>query len=159
VNASPAADGVPALMAYDAVVELVSAREAESVALDEFYLGYKQMRRRPDQLISAIRLPRRKYDFAYFEKVGARRAQTITKVGVAITHSAVGWRVVANSVAPVVLRCRTVEGMLEAGAGFASADEVVAALRGDVAPIDDIRSTAEYRLRVLGNLIFHAIQK
>lgn len=157
VNASPAADGVPALMAYDAVVELVSAREAESVALDEFYLGYKQMRRRPDQLISAIRLPRRKYDFAYFEKVGARRAQTITKVGVAITHSAAGWRVVANSVAPVVLRCRTVEAILESGAGFASADDVVAALRGDVAPIDDIRSTAEYRLRVLGNLIFHAV--
>lgn len=158
VNASPAADGVPVLMAYDAVVELVSARGAESVALDEFYLGYKQMRRRPDQLIAAIRLPRRIYDFGYFEKVGARRAQTITKVGVAITHSPAGWRVVANSVAPVVLRCRTVEARLESGKRFTSADEVMAALRADVAPIDDIRSTAEYRLRVLGNLIFHALR-
>ncbi len=158
VNGSPAADGVPVLMAYDATVELMSTRGAESVALDEFYLGYKQMRRKPDQLVTAIRLPRRKYDFAHFEKVGARRAQTITKVGVAITHSSAGWRVVANSVAPMVLRCRTVEGMLESGGGLKSADEVMTALRADVAPIDDIRSTAVYRLRVLGNLIFHAVR-
>lgn len=159
VNASPAADGVPVLMAYDAVVDLVSARDTESVSLDDFYLGYKKMRRRPDQIVRSIRMPRRKYDFAYFEKVGARRAQTITKVGVAITHSDAGWRVVANSVAPVILRCRGVEGMLESGAKIAGADDVMAALKSDVAPIDDIRSTGAYRLRVLANLIFHAVQE
>ena len=73
VNASPAADGVPVLMAYDAVVELASAAGAEEVPLDRFYLGYKQMRRRPDQLVRALRLPRRAYDVAIFEKVGSRR--------------------------------------------------------------------------------------
>ncbi|HYR98312.1 MAG TPA: FAD binding domain-containing protein, partial [Gemmatimonadales bacterium] len=58
VNASPAADGVPVLMAYDAVVVLESRRGREEVPLDRFYSGYKEMKRRPDQLVVAIRLPR-----------------------------------------------------------------------------------------------------
>src|SRR5213594_279318 len=74
VNASPAADGVPVLMAYDAIVVLESAAGREEVPLDRFYLGYKQMRRRTGQLVVAIRLPRRPYTFQVFEKVGSRRA-------------------------------------------------------------------------------------
>src|SRR5213079_3442717 len=60
VNASPAADGVPVLMAYDAVVVLESWRGREEVPLDRFYTGYKEMRRRADQLVVGIRLPRRR---------------------------------------------------------------------------------------------------
>jgi len=77
VNASPAADGVPVLMAYDAIVTLRSRDGVEDVRLDDFYLGYKKMRRRPDQLVESIRLPIREYDFQMFEKVGSRRAQAI----------------------------------------------------------------------------------
>ena len=62
-------------MAYDAVVDLVSSDGSEEVRLDDFYLGYKQMRRRPDQLIRSIILPRRDRDVQIFEKVGSRNAQ------------------------------------------------------------------------------------
>ncbi|MGH7644528.1 MAG: FAD binding domain-containing protein, partial [Gemmatimonadales bacterium] len=75
INASPAADGVPVLMAYDAVVVLESVAGREEVPLDRLYLGYKQLRRRPDQLVVAVRLPRGPRRVAVFEKVGSRRAQ------------------------------------------------------------------------------------
>jgi CO/xanthine dehydrogenase FAD-binding subunit len=155
INASPAADGVPVLMAYDAVVVLTSSRGERRVALSEFYAGYKQMDRRADELVTSIELARRAYDVNVFEKVGPRRAQAITKVGFAATHSAAGWRVVANSVAPTVCRCRAVEGVLEGGAVVRGPGDLLAALAKDIAPIDDIRSTAEYRLKVMARLLYH----
>src|SRR5512142_92070 len=66
VNASPAADGVPVLMAYDARVVLESVRGREEVPLAEFYTGYKQMRKAGDQLVVAIRVPRREYTMQQF---------------------------------------------------------------------------------------------
>lgn len=155
VNASPAADGVPVLMAYDAIVVLDSAGGREEIPLAEFYSGYKEMRRRPDQLVTEIRIPRRSYGFHRFEKVGPRQAQAITKVGVAMTHGGDGWRVVANSVAPTVCRCRAIERRLTAGA-LAGPEDLLSSIRDDVAPIDDIRSTARYREAVLARLIYHA---
>lgn len=158
VNASPAADGVTALMACDAEVVLRSRRGEDNVRLDEFYLGYKRMRRTPDQLVTSIRVPRRAFDVQVFEKVGARRAQAITKVGLAMAHSSAGWRVVAASVAPTVRRCRTVEGMLERCEPMRSPGDLSAALRHDVAPIDDLRSSAAYRERVLARLTYFALR-
>ncbi|MBL8746362.1 MAG: FAD binding domain-containing protein [Phycisphaerae bacterium] len=158
VNASPAADGVPVLMAYDAVVVMRSSSGVEEVRLDEFYVGYKKMRRRSDQLVTAVRVPRRAHDVQFFEKVGARRAQAISKVGLAVAHSGAGWRVVAASVAETVRRCRAVEGMLERGEAVRSVGDVVSALRQDISPIDDVRSTAVYRERVLARLIYHGLR-
>ena len=158
VNASPAADGVPVLMAYDAVVVLESRRGREEVPLDRFYSGYKQMQRRADQLIVAIRVPRRRYSLQLFEKVGSRRAQAIAKVGLAITRSAAGWRVVAASVAPTVRRCPAVERLLETGATVASPTDLLSAIAQDVAPIDDIRSTAHYRTRVMARVLYHDLR-
>lgn len=155
VNASPAADGVPALMAYDAVVVLDSIRGRSEVPLSEFYSGYKQMRRSPDELVTEIRVPRRRYDVQIFEKVGSRRAQAITKVGVAVTRSERGWKVVANSVAPVVCRCPAVERILEEGTAVTGPQDLLPAIREDVSPIDDIRSTAEYRENVLARLLYY----
>ncbi|MFQ5889620.1 MAG: FAD binding domain-containing protein [Gemmatimonadota bacterium] len=159
VNASPAADGVPVLMAYDAVVLLESTRGREEVPLSDFYLGYKEMRRRPDQIITAIRMPRREYSFQLFEKVGSRRAQAITKVGVAIAGSDFGWRVVANSMAPTVCRCPAVEALLEGEEPVSSPDDLLPAIRQDVSPIDDIRSTAEYRERVMARVLYWALRE
>lgn len=159
VNASPAADGVPVLMAYDAMVMLESRDGREEVPLADFYLGYKQMRRQPHQLITAIRLPRRAYSVQVFEKVGSRRAQAITKVGLAITRSVAGWRVVANSVAPTVRRCLAVEQLLDARVPVHGPDDLLPAIRQDVAPIDDIRSTAAYRERVMANLLYHDLRE
>jgi len=158
VNASPAADGVPVLMAYDAVLEL-SCRDGSSlVPLSEFYLGYKQMRLDPDQLLTAIRIPRRTYEFEWFEKVGSRSAQAITKVGVAATRRDAEWRVVANSVAPTVCRCRTLESLLADGLPVTRPSDLAPALAADVSPIDDIRSTARYRGEVLARLLFWGLR-
>jgi CO/xanthine dehydrogenase FAD-binding subunit len=158
VNASPAADGVPVLMAYDAIVEVESASGAEEIPLSEFYLGYKSMRLAPGQLIRAIHIPRREFDFQRFVKVGSRNAQAITKVGVAITRRADAaadrWRVVANSVAATVCRCPTLETFLAEERVARSPEDLLQAVRADVAPIDDIRSTAQYRERVLANVLY-----
>ena len=158
VNASPAADGVPVLMAYGAVLTLESVRGREEVPLDAFYLDYKKMRRAPDQLITAIRLPRRHYDLAVFEKVGARRAQAITKVGIALTRAGDEWRVVANSLAPTVRRCPALERALAARTAFRGPADVAPFVAQDIAPIDDIRSTAAYRREVFARVLYHALR-
>jgi CO/xanthine dehydrogenase FAD-binding subunit len=157
VNGSPAADGVPVLMAYDAIVVLESGRGRVDVPLSEFYTGYKEMRRARDELVTEIRVPLGKYDFQVFEKVGSRKAQAITKVGVAVTSSEAGWRVVANSVAPVVCRCPSLERLLSEGGRVASPADLIPYVREDISPIDDIRSTAEYRERVLANVLYHGL--
>lgn len=157
VNGSPAADGVPVLMAYDATVVLSSAGgEPEEVRLAEFYTGYKEMKRRPDQLVTAIRVPRREHDVEIFEKVGSRKAQAIAKVGLAIARSeAAGWRVVAASMAPTVRRCPAIERLLEEEAPVSGPGDLLAAIREDVSPIDDLRSTARYRETVMARVLYH----
>jgi len=157
-NASPAADGVPVLMAYDAVVVLQSKDGTEEVALSEYYVDYKKTRRRADQLIVAIRIPLVERWFHLFEKVGSRSAQAITKVGVAVTGGAPGWRVVANSVAPFVCRCRNLENLIDAGLPVAGPEDLAHAIAADVSPIDDLRSTAEYRKRVLARVLYHGLR-
>jgi len=162
-NASPAADGVPVLMAYDAMVDLRSSAGTEAVPLDDFYLGYKKMRMVPGQLITGIRLPRRAYDISWFDKVGSRAAQAITKIGVAVTRRATQgddlWRVVANSAAPTVCRCPSVEGLLQDEPALDSPTFFHHALSEDVAPIDDIRSTRKYRLDVLARLLYFGLRE
>ncbi|HYT82253.1 MAG TPA: FAD binding domain-containing protein, partial [Gemmatimonadales bacterium] len=154
VNASPAADGVPVLMAYDAVVVLESVRGLEEVPLDRFYTGYKEMRRRPDQLVVAVRIPRRPYSYQVFEKVGSRRAQAIAKVGLAVARSDAGWRVVAASMTPTIRRCATLERLLEEGTPVRGPDDLIPAIARDVSPIDDVRSTAEYRRTVMARVLY-----
>lgn len=156
-NGSPAADGVLAMLVYDARVELRSVDGAREVPLGAYFTGYKQSVRRPNELITAIRVPRCRWEFEWFEKVGARRAQAISKVGVAMTRDARGWRVAANSVAPYVRRCPSMEAALNAGRRFASPEEVEQVFAADVAPIDDMRSTARYRRKVLSRLVFYRL--
>jgi CO/xanthine dehydrogenase FAD-binding subunit len=153
-NSSPAADGVMVMMAYDAVVILRSRDGTSEIPLAQYYTGYKQTVRRPDQLISAIRMPRRQRDVEWFFKVAPRAAQAIAKAGVAVVHDESGWRVAANSVAPYVCRCRNMEQALEQGTTFNSPDDVLRVLQQDISPIDDIRSTARYRGRVLSRLLY-----
>jgi CO/xanthine dehydrogenase FAD-binding subunit len=160
VNASPAADSPPALLAYDADIELISERGARWMAYREFHTGYKKMKIAPDELLRAIRLPRRGKPWReYYRKVGTRRAQAISKVCFAgaalVEHGAIrDLRIALGSVAPTVLRAVKTEDALR-GAGvtpeaIATARETLAR---EIAPIDDIRSTARYRLRVAQNLL------
>ena len=157
-NGSPAADGVPVLMAYDAEVELASTRGVRRVMLDAFYTGYRATVVAPDELIRAVHIPRRPYAFAGFLKIGSRRAQTITKTGVAITASDDGWRVVANSMAPTVRRCPVVEARLASGFSAVSPETLADAVDADLDPIDDLRSTAAYRRGVFARLVCAMIE-
>ena len=160
VNASPAADSPPALLVYDAELELVSARGSRWVPYQGFHTGYKQMILRPEELIRRIRLPRKMRSWKqYYRKVGTRKAQAISKVCFAGTAAVEGdairdIRIALGSVAPTVLRCVKTEAALRAQklgpAVFAAAKD---ALAREIAPIDDFRSTARYRLRVAQNLL------
>jgi CO/xanthine dehydrogenase FAD-binding subunit len=150
VNASPAADTPPALLVYDAEIELLSVRGARWLAYRDFHTGYKQMRMAPDELLSRIRLPRRASAFrSYYRKVGPRKAQAISKICFAGLHDpATGEaRIALGSVAPVPLRCLATEAAMRDGRDAATA------MASEIAPIDDIRSTAAYRLRVAQNLL------
>jgi len=160
VNASPAADSPPALLAYDAEIELVSSRGARWLPYHGFHTGYKKMQLASDELLRAIRLPRRVKKWRqYYRKVGTRKAQAISKVcfaGAALVESGTirDARIALGSVAPIVLRAVKTEDAL---CGSSVTPAVIAAakesLAREIAPIDDIRSTARYRLRVAQNLL------
>jgi CO/xanthine dehydrogenase FAD-binding subunit len=158
-NASPAADSPPALLAYDAELELISARGARWIPYADFHLGYKRMDMGPEELIRHIRLPRTKKNWRqHYRKVGTRRAQAISKVcfaGAAMVESGAisEVRIALGSVAPTVLRCRKTEALLR---GSVTTEMVRAAcdeLAGEIQPIDDFRSTARYRTRVAQRLL------
>ena len=159
VNASPAADSPPALLAHDAELELVSSGGSRWIPYDGFHTGYKQMTMRADELLSRIRLPRIGPIKHYYRKVGTRKAQAISKVcfaGIARLENTrvADVRVVLGSVAPIVLRCKQTEDAIR---GKSIDDDTVKLAREtllrEITPIDDVRSTADYRLRVAANLL------
>jgi CO/xanthine dehydrogenase FAD-binding subunit len=160
-NASPAADTPPALLAYGAEVELVSASGARWVDYAEFHTGYRQTLMRADEMIARVRLRRPAVGARHFyRKVGTRRAQAISKVCfAALAEVGDGGaiddvRIALGSVAPTVVRCRETEAILRGRVPDGELmKEALAGLARDVAPIDDIRSTARYRLRVAQNLL------
>ncbi|MEK6677722.1 MAG: FAD binding domain-containing protein [Planctomycetota bacterium] len=158
-NGSPAADGVPVMMAYDASVVLRSTAGLREIPLHSYWTGYKKTVKRPDELIVSMNMPIRARTVEWFHKVGARSAQTITKVGVAVVQDDRGWRVCANSVAPFVCRCRRLEAALDARREFLNPDEIRACLSEDISPIDDVRSTAAYRSNVLARLLFFGLSR
>jgi CO/xanthine dehydrogenase FAD-binding subunit len=153
-NASPAGDTLPVLAVADAIVVLKSAAGTRRVPFDAFYTGYRQTVRRPDELITSFELPRVPGP-QYFRKVGTRAAQAISKVVIAASGRD-ELRIALGSVAPTVIRARRTETALTAGASLEEAQRILAA---EIAPIDDIRSTAEYRRRVAANLLALVLER
>ncbi|MEP6819046.1 MAG: xanthine dehydrogenase family protein subunit M [bacterium] len=160
VNASPAADSPPALLAYNAELELLSVRGSRWVPYQSFHTGYKQTIMQPDELLARIRLPRQSAKLIHFyRKVGTRKAQAISKICLAATARVYEGtvdhiRIAFGSVAPVPLRCRKTEAVLQG----ATLDESLIAkaraeLSREIVPIDDIRSTRDYRLKVSLNVL------
>ena len=159
-NASPAADSPPALLAYDAEIELLSLRGRRRLSYAAFHTGYKRTQLEPGEIIASVVLPPREPGWRDgYRKVGTRRAQAISKVCLAASVRVEGGRVAdiriaLGSVAPTVVRCRAAEDALR---GAAIDDEAVGravdAVASDIAPIDDLRSTADYRRAVARNLI------
>jgi CO/xanthine dehydrogenase FAD-binding subunit len=147
-NASPAGDSLPVLAAANAVIVLQSAGGERQVPFSLFYTGYRATVRRPDELIAAIVIPRIAGK-QYWRKVGTRRAQAISKVMcAAVRGPAVS--IALGSVAPTVIRLPRTEQVLSTGGSLAAAQE---ALGAEIAPIDDLRSTAPYRRAVSANLL------
>jgi xanthine dehydrogenase small subunit len=147
-NASPAADGVPVLAAADARLWLVSAAGERQVPVTAFFTAYRRTALAPGELIRAVELPRPS-GRPWFRKVGTRAANAIAKVVLAGVRDAPP-RLALGSVGPTVLRLPRTEAALAAGA---SADEAAGLLDTEIAPIDDLRSTAAYRRQVAANLL------
>jgi CO/xanthine dehydrogenase FAD-binding subunit len=166
VNASPAADSPPALLAYDAELELVSAKGSRTIPYHSFHTGYKQMNIRPEELLRAIRLPRvTKESTHYYRKVGTRKAQAISKVcfaGVARMNAdqIADVRIALGSVAPIPIRCIQTENSLRNKAiNLETLTAAKSALAAEIVPIDDLRSTRDYRLRVSLNLLEDFVER
>jgi xanthine dehydrogenase small subunit len=147
-NGSPAGDSLPVLAASDATIVLQSAAAERRVAFANFFTGYRQSVRRDDELIVAVEIPPIE-GRQYWRKVGTRRAQAISKVMCAAVRGR-EIRIALGSVAPVVVRVPQTEAIL---ANRGSIEDAQAALRREISPIDDVRSTGEYRREVSANLV------
>ncbi len=147
-NASPAGDSLPVLAAADATIVLISANGERRVPFASFYTGYRTTVRRTDELIAAIEVPRIE-GRQWWRKVGTRRAQAISKVMMAAVRGPLV-RVAVGSVAPTVVRLRHTEDALSALTPIRDAQRI---LGDEITPIDDLRSTADYRRRVCANLL------
>jgi CO/xanthine dehydrogenase FAD-binding subunit len=166
VNASPAADSLPALLAYEADLILISVRGERRLPYLDFHTGYKRTKLAPDELVQAICLPRRFSDyFSYTRKVGARKVQAISKVCIAALGRMAGGvvqeaHIALGSVAPVPLRLVQTEGIVKGkpvGPSLLTLARKTAA--AEIRPIDDIRSTVRYRSAVAGNLVAEFLEK
>ncbi len=160
VNASPAADSLPALLVYDADLVLISARGERRIPYANFHFAYRQTQLAPGELIRAVCLKKRFSGYcAQARKVGARNAQAIAKVCIAalglLANGVVeDIRLAMGSVAPVPLRLADTEQIIK---GMQIDPQLVQSARtaaaAEIRPIDDIRSTARYRAAVAGNLV------
>ncbi len=164
-NASPAADGVPPLLALDAAVELVSAEGARSMPLSEFITGNRKTKRRAGELLTAILIPRTLDPAAsVFLKLGARRylVISISMVAAVIMPDGAGRiasaRVAVGSCSAVAQRLPALEQAL---AGARIQDDVASRVRPEhlapLSPISDVRATGEYRLDASMTLIKRAL--
>jgi OHCU decarboxylase len=160
VNASPAADSLPALLAYGAELILVSVRGERRILYENFHTGYRKTQCAADEVIQFICLPRQFSDYrAYARKIGARNAQAISKVCLAALARIVEGkiediRMAVGSVAPIPFRLTETEKVLRGRrtdpALILLAKETAAR---EIQPIDDIRSSAKYRRAVTANLV------
>ena len=147
-NGSPAGDSLPVLAAADAMLVLRSATAERRVAFTEFHTGYRASVLRPDELIIAIEIPRVE-GRQWFRKVGTRAAQAISKLVIAAVRAPAP-RIAIGSVAATTVRLPRTEAALASGAGI---DEAANVLEAEITPIDDIRSSADYRRQVAANLL------
>ena len=169
VNASPAADSLPALLVYEAELLLISVRGERRAPFVDFYTGYKKMKMAADELVRAICLPREFSGYLHHaRKVGARNAQAISKVSIAAlgrlgndsTNLVDDFRIALGSVAAIPIRLTEVEQIVT---GKRIEPDLLRIVRKLVAAaiqaIDDIRSTAKYREAVAGNLVVEFLEQ
>jgi xanthine dehydrogenase small subunit len=165
-NASPAGDTLPVLLAADAQLVVVSIRGERSVASEAFWTGYRTTALAPDELVLRIVVPLTAGREITFRKVGTRRAQAISKVVMALAwreHGrAAGWsdaRLALGSVAATPIRARKTEAVLEGSRPTPeTADRAIETLAAEIDPIDDVRSSADYRRTVAARVLHRLIR-
>jgi len=177
VTASPAADIPPVLMAFDARLELTGLKSSRIIPIREFYLSYRKTALQPNEILTKIIIPKqRPEEHSAFFKVGTRKAQAISKVAICVRSTIIpphpplkkGGRgdlkiqesiiksiaIALGSVAPTVIRAPKTENFLKGKQlGQSIMEEARHTLLSEIEPIDDIRSTADYRRFVAGNLL------
>lgn len=170
-NASPAGDTLPILLATGARLVLGSARGEREVGADEFWTSYRTTALRPDELVTRIRIPLPTGRQVRFRKIGTRRAQAISKVVLALawrgdrsteSDGAGTWsdvRLALGSVAATTVRATRAEAALEGVPPTpATADRAAETLRAEIAPIDDVRSSADYRRAVAARVLHRLVR-
>jgi len=168
-NASPAGDTLPVLLALDAAIVLGGPRGERTVAADDFWVAYRRTALAPDELILRVRIPLAGGRETRFRKVGTRRAQAISKVVMALSWrerarpgTEATWddvRLALGSVADRPIRARSTEGVLTGAAPTPeTADAAAESLAAEIVPIDDVRSTADYRRAVAARVLHRMIR-
>jgi len=166
-NASPAADGIPPLLTLDASVELASQAERRVIPLQAFLTGYRQTDRRPNEIVTAVIVPRgAEGAFSDFQKLGSRSYLVISIVMVATVIESAGdgtigeARIAVGACSPVAQRLTQLESEL---CGLKSSDRLEDLPTRDhltgLAPIDDVRATASYRLDATLALIRRSLRR
>jgi CO/xanthine dehydrogenase FAD-binding subunit len=166
-NASPAGDTLPLLLACDAELVCGSRRGERTVAAADFWPSYRETALAGDELLLRVRIPLVTDRQVRFRKVGTRRAQAISKVVMALAWRAVGehdsWRGVRlslGSVAATPIRAPATEAVLEGSVpDEPTADRAASVLAGELHPIDDVRSSADYRRAVAARVLHRLIRE
>lgn len=166
VTASPANDTIAPLIALNADVVLCSIAGERSVPLAEFYTGFRRTALQPNELLREIRIPKMTADErGIYLKLGLRRAQAISVIDIALVVAFDGdsvrdARIALGCLAPTVVRAPTVEAYLRGKPLSAEVGaEAGRQARADVAPIDDVRGSARYRLATLEGLVAQALTR
>ncbi|MFH1830880.1 MAG: xanthine dehydrogenase family protein subunit M [Pseudomonadota bacterium] len=166
MNASPAADVPPVLMVYDTKLLAQNLKGERWVSADDFFKEYKKTALEPDELLTKIRIKiPDPSEQTRFYKIGARRAQTISKVCMCaralISHGGIEWaKIAVGSVAPTVVRTLGTEALLKGKAITTGLlEKARKSLADEVKPIDDIRSNADYRRFAAGGLLVRYLRE
>jgi carbon-monoxide dehydrogenase small subunit/xanthine dehydrogenase small subunit len=162
-HGSPAADTVPPLYAADARVEVVSVSDRRDVVISDFFTGPGRTVLAPDELIVAVKIPKRPNVRAVFLRLGQRQGPSISKVSIAVAltfrNGQPEWaRVALGAVAPTVIRAPETERALLMG-GYEGLKRAMEAVRNEVRPSDDLRSTRDYRREMAAVLLERAVRQ
>jgi CO/xanthine dehydrogenase FAD-binding subunit len=163
-NASPAGDTLPVLLATDAEIVAGSARGERTISVADFWVAYRKTALNPDEIVVRIRIPLAAGREVRFRKIGTRRAQAISKVVMALAWRegprSRAWadvRLALGSVADRPIRAPATEAILAGSSPTKeTADRAAETLAAEIHPIDDVRSTADYR-RAVSSRVLHRL--
>ncbi len=166
-NASPAGDTLPVLLASDALIVIGSVRGERELPAAAFWTGYRRTALLPDEIVIRIRIPLVADRQVRFRKIGTRRAQAISKVVMALSWVAdspsAPWhsvRLGLGSVAERPIRASATEAFLEGRLPTSdTADTASVRVAAEIEPINDVRSTADYRRAVTARVLHRLIRE